>query len=339
MDRRGFLRGLAAGAAAPMAGCACGAKSARPIVACERGKCRVISPRVREPVTFFVVGDTHLATDDARGNDYLKYTKRMAGDRRASKVMEESFRKTLADAQAAKVDLVTLVGDQMSFPSWAGVEFLRRELDAAQVPWLYVSGNHDWHFEGMEGTEKDLRAKYEREVLAPLYPDGTNPLCFTREVKGIRFVAIDDSIQEILPEQLDYWRREVATGQPLVLLMHIPLYIPGYTVSEAAVGHPEWGAKTDPYYLIERRPQWPASGHTATTFAFRDEVFAAPNLLGVFTGHQHVLQFGTAETGAVQLVCETNRRGAARLEVSLLPAPQPNPPVRVLPPPDYVRAQ
>ena len=169
-----------------------------------------------------------------------------------------------------------------------------------------------------------------------MYPDAANPLCFTREIRGVRFVAIDDSTNEILPEQLAYWREEVATGKPLVLLMHIPLYVPGYTVSEGDVGHPEWGAKTDPYYLIERRPRWPA-GPSATTLAFRDEVFAAPNLLGVFAGHEHQLEIATAETGAVQFVCESNRKDARRIDVSILARPRPNPPVEVLPPPDYAR--
>ena len=302
----------------------------RPTVSYACGRCTVISPLVREPVRFFLVGDTHLTLNDERGDPYLQYTKRMGGERRVSPSEAASFRQTLAEARAAGVDLVTLVGDQISFPSWAGVEFLRQELEAVGVPWLYTSGNHDWHFEGMPGAERDLRAKYEKEILIPLYPDVDNPLCFTRIVKGVRFVAIDDSTQEILPEQLDYWRKEVATGEPIVLLMHIPLYVPGYTVAEAAVGHPEWGANTDPYYRIERRPQWPAEP-SETTRAFRCEVFAAPNLLGVFTGHEHALEIATAETGAVQVVCASNRKDAERVEVCLLASPSPNPPVEVLP--------
>ena len=340
VNRLGFISGLASGAATALTGC-CGRGGTvkRPTVAYARGRCTVVSPLVREPVTFFLVGDTHMTVNDDRGNDYLKYTERMGGKRRESKSETKSFHQTLVRARAEKADLVTLVGDQISFPTWAGVEFMRKELDAAGVPWLYTSGNHDWHFEGMPGTEEELRAKYEKEILAPMYPDVANPLCFTRVVKGVRFVAIDDSTHEILPEQLDYWRKEVSIGQPLVLVMHIPLYIPGYTVNEGSVGHPEWGAKTDSCYRIERRPQWSAEGPSETTLAFRKEVFAAPNLLGVFTGHEHMLEIGTSETGAVQIVCNSNRDRAEHMVVRLLPAPVPNPPVEVLPPPDYAVAQ
>ena len=331
IGRLGFIKGLAAGSVASFAGCG-GSTVRRPVVSSVGNRFTFISPLVREPVRFFLVGDTHMTVNDDRGNEFLKYTRRMGGERRESKETVESFRRTLKEAKSAEVDLLALVGDQISFPTPAGVEFMRHELDAAGVLWTYTSGNHDWHYEGMPGTEVELRAKCERDILLPMYSEGANPLCHTKEVKGVRFVAIDDSIQEVLPEQLEYWRHEVATGKPLVLLMHIPLYIPGHTVAEAAVGHPEWGAKTDPYYQIECRPQWPEAGHTEVTMRFREEVFAAPNLIGVFTGHEHRLQVGIAETGAVQVVCPDNRTDAARLEISLLPAPLPNPPVEVLPP-------
>ena len=325
---RALLAGVGAGAVASLTGCR-GSAVRRPVVSSAGSRFTFVSSLVREPVRFFLVGDTHMTVNDDRGNDFLEYTRRMGGELRESRGTVESFRRTLGEAKSAGADLLALVGDQISFPTPAGVEFMRRELDAAGVPWTYTSGNHDWHYEGMPGTEAELRAKYEREILLPMYPEGANPLCHTTEVKGVRFVAMDDSIQEVLPEQLAYWRREVATGKPLVLLMHIPLYIPGSTVAEAAVGHPEWGAKTDSLYLIERRPRWPETGHTEVTMRFREEVFAAPNLIGVFTGHEHRLQVGIAETGAVQVVCPANRTDAARLEISLLPAPLPNPPVEV----------
>lgn len=331
--RRSFLKGLACGAVSPLIGGCRPEPVRRPVVAGIRNRFTFVSPLIDEEVRFRVVGDTHLTVNDARGDEFLQYTRRMGGACPESAAERKSFRATLAAAKKLGDDLVALVGDQLSFPSPAGVEFLRGELDAAGVPWLYTSGNHDWHYEGMSGTEAELRAKYEPKILKPLYADGADPLAFTREVKGVRFVAIDDSTNEILPGQLEYWRKEVATGRPLVLLMHIPLYVPGYTVADGPVGHPEWGATTDPYYLIERRPQWPAEGHTAVTRAFRDEVFAAPNLIAVCTGHVHVLQCATAETGAVQLSCEANRKDAASLEITLLPSPRKNPPVEVLPAP------
>jgi hypothetical protein len=48
-----------------------------------------------------------------------------------------------------------------------------------------------------------------------------------------------NSTYEILPEQLDFYRQQVSSNEPLVLLIHIPLYIPGHNL-DFGCGHPEW---------------------------------------------------------------------------------------------------
>ena len=207
-----------------------------------------------------------------------------------------------------KVDFLALVGDIVSFPSEAGVEYVKRRLDESGLNWMYVSGNHDWHYEGLPGTEMALRAEWTKKRLAPLY-QGADPMMASRVVKGIRFVFIDNSLYEILPEQLAFWKQEAAKGEPVALMMHIPLYMPGYGPREAGCAHPEWGAKVDPHWKIERRPQWPEAGHTQTTFAFREAVFSTPNLLGVFVGHDHCHMFAF-DRGHVQCVTAANADGS-----------------------------
>ena len=86
VGRLGFLKGLAAGTALPLAGgCVRGCEAVRrPVVSLAHEKCRVVSPLVREPVRFVLVGDTHLTVNDGRGDAYLKFTERMGGRRRES---------------------------------------------------------------------------------------------------------------------------------------------------------------------------------------------------------------------------------------------------------------
>jgi hypothetical protein len=270
-----------------------------------KGKCR-----------FMVVGDSHLSLDDARGEPFRQYSNRMSKPYRSAIhfrtgrpiASPEGFEYALAEARKLKVDLLALVGDIVSFPSEAGVEYVRRMLDESGLNWMYVAGNHDWHYEGLPGTEMALRAEWTRKRLAPLY-QGKDPMMASRVVKGIRFVFIDNSLYEILPEQLDFWRRESAKGEPVALMMHIPLYMPGYGPREAGCAHPEWGAKVDDIWQVERRPQWPAAGHTQTTFAFREAVFSAPNLLGVFVGHVH-RHFFAFDRGRVQCAVASNSDGS-----------------------------
>lgn len=276
---------------------------------------RFTVPSLGHSLRFMVIGDSHLTLDDERGRPFAQYSGRMAKAYRKAMHFRthrpietpQGFEFALAEARRLKVDFLALVGDIVSFPTEAGVEYVMKRLSESGLDWMYVAGNHDWHYEGLPGTETALRDEWTRKRLSPLY-QGEHPLMASRVVKGVRFVFIDNSTYEILPEQLAFWRTEAAKGEPVALCMHIPLYMPGYGPQEAGCGHPEWGAKVDPYWQIERRPQWPER-HTATTMAFREAVVSTPNLLGVFTGHDHRLMFAF-DRGKVQCVTPANADGS-----------------------------
>jgi predicted phosphodiesterase len=321
IPRRGFLRTAATGAALPLSGCLHAsqrqesAPCARGTFALDANRIRLFSPTVRAPLKIMVVGDTHLFLDDARGEPFRAYSGRMAKAYNTTKHFatgaptnpQEGFEQALARAKSERVDLLALVGDIFSFPSEAAVEWAHARLQESGLPYLYVAGNHDWHYEGMEGGGAALRKTWTEKRLKPLY-QGRDPLMAAVDVGGVRCVAIDDSTYEIQPEQLAFFREQVASGMPLALFMHIPLYAPGRPVGFGC-GHPEWGAAHDKNWRIERRPKWPEAGHTPTTLAFHREVFAAPNLLGVFAGHIHKPSLDCVN-GVPQVVAEANATGA-----------------------------
>lgn len=322
LSRHQFVRAATfAGAALPLFGQAQGSQAkeaasrARGTFAYDANRVFFFNAGVRVPVKLMVIGDTHLFLDDARGQPFRPFSERMARGYNTTRHFktgtptcpQESFKQTLALAKTGGADLVALVGDIFSFPSEAAVEWAHARLRESGVPFLYVAGNHDWHYEGMEGPAMALREEWTERRLKPLY-QGRPPLAAAVDVKGVRFVAIDDSAYEIVPRQLAFFREQVASGLPLVLLMHIPLYAQGREV-DFGCGHPGWGAKSDKYWQIERRPQWPETGHTEVTMAFRREVFAAPNVLGVFAGHTHKQSLDCVN-GTPQFVTEANAAGA-----------------------------
>ena len=261
-----------------------------------------------EPARLCVIGDTHLSLCDARDADHEIHCFRMGGrsDPKKKAEIQRHFTRTLARAGEGQVDLIVLVGDIVSFPSLANVEFVRSSLDACGVPWIYVAGNHDWHFEGEEGSDLAQRERWTKTRLAPLY-QGENPLMSSRMVKGVRVVMIDNSAYHVLPEQVTFWRQEAAKGDPVCLCMHIPFWQPGWDVTTCAC--PEWGSATDPYWRIERRQRW-ADRLMPSTFAFREAVLSTPNLVGVFAGHEHVDQF-VRDRGQNLFTVAANRTGAA----------------------------
>lgn len=276
-----------------------------------------------KPTKIFHITDTHLFMDDERGEKYREFSKRMAGAYNSNKHYKseklvpssEGFKETLEIAKKQKADFLALTGDIFSFPSQAAVEWALDLLQKTEIPFAFVAGNHDWHYEGMKGSSEHLREVWTDKHLKPMY-QGNNPLFANYSVNGIRFVCIDNSTYEILPEQLKYFKEQVKSNDPLVLLMHIPLYIPGHNLGFGC-GHPEWGEKSDRNFEIERREKWRKGGHTKTTFDFYDEVFQASNLLAILAGHTHRTTLDV-KNDIPQLVSSHNATGYYT-EVSVFP--------------------
>ena len=279
---------------------------------------------VTRPVNTLIVADTHLFTDDERGAPYREFSRRMAAGYNVTRHFrtgeptspQEGFRDALDRVRSNPTDLLALVGDIFSFPSEAAIDWASGQLSGIHVPWLYVAGNHDWHYEGMPGSLNDLREEWIERRLKPMY-QGRHPLMAACEVHDIRFLAIDNSQYEILPEQLRFFREQVRSGRPLILLVHIPLYAPGRPIGFGC-GHPDWGAASDPGYELERRPRWPESGHTEVTMDFHREVFESDTLLGIFAGHIHRQSLDVVN-GIPQFVTNANAVGAF-MDVSFVPA-------------------
>ena len=281
-DRRGFLKTAACSGIGIFAGCGLAPKRTGDVSFSldAKGKLSLFVPGLMESSRVFWASDNHLALYDKRDDTYKGNYARMAKGPGST----EAFSKMLAKACAAKADLLALTGDIISFPTFANVEFVSGELKKSGLDWIYTSGNHDWHFEGVPGSDAEQRAEWIPKRLTPLYPSDVEPLAYSMVVKGVRFVAIDNSIYHISEAQLAFWRAEAAKGDPIVLLLHIPLWTEGFGYHTC--GCPKWGAAVDDIWQIERREKW-EEGQSAETFAFREEVLSAPSLVAVLSGHLH----------------------------------------------------
>ncbi len=274
----------------------------------------IYTPAQIKPTRILHITDTHLSMDDERGLQYQEFSKRMASAYQSNAHFqsgknysaEESFERTLAIAGAEKVDFLALTGDIFSFPSQAAVEWAFQKLQDTNIPFAYVAGNHDWHYEGMKGSSQQLRETWTARHLGPMY-QGRHPLHAAYDCNGIRFVCIDNSTYEILPEQLDFFRAQTKSGLPLLLLMHIPLFMPGRSMGFGCA-NPYWGETWDKNFRTERREKWRKGGHTKVTMDFYDAVFDAPNLLLILAGHTHH-QSLDIRNGIPQFVSKHNASG------------------------------
>jgi predicted phosphodiesterase len=281
----------------------------------DQNQVRIYSDKIQKPVKIIMASDTHLWMDDARGDAFRQYSGRMAKAYNQTKHFitgeatdpNQSFQQIIQLTNDSKADLLTLPGDIFSFPSEAAIDWSMQQLASLSVPFQYTAGNHDWHYEGMEGSLVNLRKEWSEKRLKPLYQK-ENPLMSAIDINGVRIISIDNSVNEILPEQLQFFKQHVISGKPLLLFVHIPLYAPGRKTGFGC-GHPDWGWDIDKGFEIERRERWPKSGHTKTTMDFHQQVFNAPNLLGVFAGHIHRPSMDVIN-GIPQFVTEANATGA-----------------------------
>lgn len=265
----------------------------RDVFSLDKNTARIYTKVEIKPTRIYQITDTHLALEDEREVPFKKYSQRMGNAYKINKHFEtgeditcvQSFEQTLLRAKEQKADFLALTGDIFSYPSEAAVEWVSQKLKETGIPFGYVAGNHDWHYEGMPGSSFQLRKTWANERLKPMY-QGNNYLFAAYDVNGTKMVFIDNSTYEIEPEQLDFFRQQIKSGSPLILFVHIPLYMPGRSMGYGCA-NPQWSEQTDKNFEIEQREKWRKGGHTQTTFSFYNEVFNAQNLLAIFAGHTH----------------------------------------------------
>lgn len=275
---------------------------------------RFTHPGINKNFSITMLADTHLFKDDERGLPFTGFSGRMAKAYNSTKHFisgestnpEKAFVETIQIAQQNNSAMLAMIGDIFSFPSDAAVDFVRDELKKIGLDYMYTAGNHDWHYEGMEGTSDVLRDTWIKKRLISLYGN-QNPYAQRREINGVIFITIDNSTYEINAEQLSLLESCLRENKPCVLLLHIPLYAPGRPVSFGC-GHPQWKEANDKNFLLERRMPWRTAGHTATTMAFYNAVFSAPNLMGILAGHIHQPSVDVIN-GIPQVVAAANANG------------------------------
>lgn len=192
-------------------------------------------PDLKDSLKIMQITDSHISIADESEADLMKFGERMhkayQNPRKHYKLdTTETTFEYLDDAlQRAKdenVELLLLTGDIVNFPSDVSVKYVFDRLTKTGIPWLYTSGNHDWHYEGMPGTNDSLRIIWSGKSLLPLY-NGHNPLYYSEIIHGINFVGIDNSTYELNSDQIDFMKDQLIKKEPIILISHIPYNFDG----------------------------------------------------------------------------------------------------------------
>jgi len=268
-------------------------------------------PGLSKPFGITLIADSHYTLIDSRDDDNREFASRLS----QWPARENDLDLALQSARQRNAERILLLGDIISFPSLANVEFVQRKMDTCGMKWAYIAGNHDWHFEGTPGSDEEHRNNGFKR-LKPLYL-GANPLMSAFSVGGIRFVLIDNSTYHISEEQLNFFQKELTRGEPVCLCMHIPFYQSLRPILDT-LGNPQWGATTDKNWKIERRERWAETGQGAASFEFRRMALSSSSVIAIFAGHEHYLQIST-NNGVPQFIIPKNHEGGNHLSVDFCP--------------------
>jgi len=263
------------------------------------------------------ITDSHISlANEAPPRSSRMFTAFMRSKNRDTKAVttpQQEFSRLVGMVGDLNVDVVVLGGDIMNFPSNQTVTWVLEQLQLSGKDFLFTSGNHDWLLEGQQGAasydaartpelETTFRPLYARSLSSggPCYAalghwtrPGVGILYGCTKVRDVLILFVDNSNYQVDDDQLEFVRVQVASAQnsPVVVLLHIPLMLPGTTLPPKELcGHAQWGTATDTLWQVESRPKWPA-GNLQSTLDFREflqaSAFPRGPVVAVLSGHTH----------------------------------------------------
>lgn len=182
----------------------------------------VLSIGVEKPFSVWHMSDTHLTCADARDCDRKR---KLAEDRTRlfSEERHATAEEMLAEARRLCKDSgnpLIYTGDLIDFTSaWnfeLGKEFL------SSVDCLFAVGNHEFSKYVGEAWEDDAYKADSADAVRNMI--GADFSFLSRIINGVNFVAIDNNYYRFSEKQLEFLKKEVQKGLPVILAIHNPLY-------------------------------------------------------------------------------------------------------------------
>jgi hypothetical protein len=233
------------------------------------------------------------------------------------------------------VGLILHTGDLINFPSPRASAHAASLLHATRRPFFYISGNHDWQHTPVtlpNRSPAQLRAEAE-SVLHPLFNNGLRRQdCWAEEFGGICFIGVDNSDGHVTHKQLEFFTQHASDVLPVVLMIHIPLFLPALLAEGRKDGIHPLSARahmcaSPPSSLMgpDESSRDADADTDAQTVAFADAVKSCTQLVAVFCGHihdpnSHALGGGMALRGPMQYTADAGCYGASRV-IDFVPPP------------------
>lgn len=204
-------------------------------------------------------------------------------------------------AKAERADLLLLTGDIIDFPSEANIKALKDGIKNSGIPTLYVVGNHDWSFADDYHTPNAIATHY------PKFADICNgdPYISWVEYEDMIVCAVDDTLDCVSEETVDKFLALCGKGKPVILTMHVPLYVESMEADCKAC----WGGKL---LMVGGKA---FNGSDPHVMRFYEAVALDPDtpVKAVITGHLHFHHEDILPNGVPQIVTDKGYTGGCRV--------------------------
>lgn len=263
------------------------------------------------PFRAMLVADIHAVRADAADDDPDKLG--LAAGRGPVMGHGEHY---LAEAVAVanrENAMLLHAGDMIDFVSNANLRFAKSVFGAGD--WFACAGNHEFSQYVGEARED---AAYKAASMGRVQAVFPNDLTFaSRVVNGVNFVAVDDVYYNFTEEQFALMEAEAAKGLPIVMLCHVPLYVPGHYAEQMRRTDGLCSYETGvPDALIDtwrKERDWPPGEEwrdrrvqqrpDATTREFTRYLSSLKPLRAILCGHCHAFWAERFSPTAMQYVC------------------------------------
>lgn len=256
---------------------------------------------LEKPFKILHMTDTHFHYDD-EGNDHWR--KRDFNHDHEGCCVE--YFKNAVDYAVENNLLVLHTGDLWDFMSEGNFRAAKEAL--SQIDCIYALGNHELYYD----VDENYNVKIAKtEQVACYLPNDLH--FYSRVVNGVNFVTLDNSCYQITEDQLELLKAEAAKGLPIILGVHVPLYVPsladymmGIYKSAAVMAPPE---ELLARYSDHNRNLQAASEITRQAAEY---ICTEPTIKAVIAGHTHCNHEGEIAPGKPQFVTHGTYHGYAR---------------------------
>lgn len=186
----------------------------------------------KRPFSVFHMSDDHLVFTDSRNDE--KKAKLAMYRHREFPYANLYHERLLNYAKEHKLPIIH-TGDLIDFLSEMNLDYAVETFSRGDF--IASVGNHEFAgYMGYFGKEVEDAAFQARsfDKVQEAFP---NDLKFnSRIINGVNFVTLDDSFYFVTQEQWDRLAAELERGLPIVLLVHIPFYVPKLYADSSAGG-------------------------------------------------------------------------------------------------------